>query len=124
MNVVDSSGWIEYFFDSPRADLFASTIEDTANLLVPAISIFEVYKVLNHRFPPAVVNTCLDVIRRAKVLDLTDARAVAAADVARKHNLAMADAIIYSAAAEFEATLWTQNADHQGLIAVNYFEKK
>jgi toxin FitB len=124
MNVVDSSGWIEYFFDSPRAGLFASTIEDTANLLVPVVSIYEVYKVLNAKLPGTVVQTCLDVLRRGKVLDFTDARAVVAAEIARKHGLAMADAIIYGVTTEFDATLWTQDADYQGLIAVNYFEKK
>lgn len=43
-NIVDSSGWLEYLADSDRAALFASAIEDAENLLVPVISIYEVFK--------------------------------------------------------------------------------
>ena len=43
-NVVDSSGWLEYFAGSTRADQFAPAIEDTSTLLVPVISIYEVFK--------------------------------------------------------------------------------
>lgn len=123
MNVVDSSGWIEYFLDSPRADLFASALEDVTKLLVPVVSIYEVHKVLSRKLPAGAVLSCLDVMRLGRVLDLTDRRAVAAADIAGKHKLAMADAVIYSMAREFDATLWTQDVDYDGLAGVKYFEK-
>jgi toxin FitB len=123
MNVVDSSGWIEYFFDSPRADLFAAAIEDVTKLLVPVVSIFEVHKVLSRKLPAGAVRACLDVMRQGRVLDLTDRRAVAAADIAGKHKLAMADAVIYSMTREFDGTLWTQDVDYNGLEGVKYFEK-
>ncbi len=123
MNVVDSSGWIEYFFDSPRADLFADAIEDMTKLLVPVVSIYEVHKVLSRKLPAGAVLSCLDVMRQGRVLDLTDKRAVTAADIATKHKLAMADAVIYSMAREFEGTLWTQDVDYNGLEGVKYFEK-
>lgn len=123
MNVVDSSGWIEYFRDSPRADWFASAIEDRARLLVPTISLFEVHRVLSRALPGAIVETCLDVMRRGRVLDLTDRRAVAASETAARHGLALADAAIYSMALEHGATLWTQDADYLGLPAVNYRAK-
>jgi toxin FitB len=123
MNVVDSSGWIEYFLDSPRADLFAAAVEDVAKLLVPVVSIFEVHKVLSRKLPAGAVLSCLDVMRQGRVLDLTDRRAVAAADIAAKHKLAMADAVIYSMAREFDGMLWTQDVDYDGLTGVKYFEK-
>jgi toxin FitB len=123
MNVVDSSGWVEYFFDSPRADLFASAIEDVTKLLVPVVSIFEVHKVLSRKLPASAVTSCLDVMRLGRVLDLTDRRAVAAAVIAGKHKLAMADAVIYSMAREFDGTLWTQEIGCNGLIGVRYFER-
>lgn len=120
MNIVDSSGWIEYFFDSSRADLFASAIEDVAKLLVPVVSIYEIHKILSRKLPAGAVLSCLDVMRQGRVLDLTDRRAVAAADIAGKHKLAMADAVIYSMAREFDAMLWTQDVDYEGLVGVNY----
>ena len=123
MNVVDSSGWIEYLQDTPRADLFAQAIEDRYNLLVPTIALFEVHKVLSRKLPESLVNQALDVMRLGRVLDLTDARAVAAAKASRLHNLAMADAAMYSMAREFDATFWTQDVDYQGLPGVQYAPK-
>lgn len=92
MNLVDSSGWIEYLQDTPRADLFAEPIEDRHHLLVPTIALFEVHRVLSRSLPADLVNQCLDVMRLGRVLDLTDERAIAASTIASRHRLAMADA--------------------------------
>ena len=123
MNLVDSSGWIEYLQDTPRADLFANAIEDRNALLVPTIALFEVHKVLSRRLPVELVERCLNVMRLGRVLDFTDARAIAASQIAAHHQLAMADAAMYSMAQEFGATFWTQDADYQGLVGVNYCPK-
>ena len=123
MNLVDSSGWIEYLQDTPRADLFASAIEDRNHLLVPTIALFEVHRVLNRSLPTDLVNRCLDVMRLGRVLDLTDARAVAASHIAAQHKLAMADAAMYAIALEFGASFWTQDVDYQGLPGVRYQAK-
>lgn len=123
MNVVDSSGWIEYFQDTARADFFALTIEDTDHLLVPTASLYEVHKILRRRLPQSMVSTALNVMRRGKVVDLTDPRAIAAADLAAQHHLAFADAVIYSVALEHGATFWTQDVDYQGLPHVKFFPK-
>ena len=123
MNVVDSSGWIEFFLDSPRADLFADPIEQRNQLLVPTIALFEVHKVLSRSLPAELVKRALDVMRLGRVLDLTDARAIAASVVARQHRLALADAAMYSMAIELGATFWTQDVDYDGLSGVRYFAK-
>jgi predicted nucleic acid-binding protein len=123
MNLVDSSGWIEYLQDTPRADLFAAAIEDRNYLLVPTIALFEVHRVLIRSLPADLVNRCLDVMRLGRVLDLTDARAVAASHIAAQHKLAMADAAMYAIALEFGASFWTQDVDYQGLPGVRYQAK-
>ena len=123
MNLVDSSGWIEYLQDTPRADLFATAIEDRNHLLVPTIALFEVHRVLSRSLPADLVNRCLDVMRLGRVLDLTDARAVAASHIAAQHRLAMADAAMYAIALEFGASFWTQDVDYQGLPGVRYQAK-
>ena len=123
MNLVDSSGWIEYLQDTPRAELFADAIEDRNSLLVPTIALFEVHKVLSRRLPVDLVERCLNVMRLGRVLDFTDARAISASQIAVRHQLAMADAAMYSMAQEFGATFWTQDADYQGLVGVHYFPK-
>ena len=123
MNVIDSSGWIEYLLDSPRADLFAPAVEQRDKLLVPVVALYEVHKILTRKLPADVVLSCLNVMRLGRVLDLTDRRAIAAADVAVQHRLAMADAVMYSLALEHKATFWTQDVDYQDLPSVNYFPK-
>lgn len=123
MNLVDSSGWIEYLLDTKRADLFADPIEQRHTLLVPVIALYEVHKVLIRTVPPDAVVQCLDVMRLGRVLDITDRRAVAAAGLAQRHKLAMADAMMYSLALELGAIFWTQDVDYQGLPGVNYFAK-
>ncbi|MDO8767864.1 MAG: type II toxin-antitoxin system VapC family toxin [Burkholderiaceae bacterium] len=123
MNVVDSSGWIEYLLDTPQADLFAHAIEQRDKLLVPVIALYEVHKILSRKLPADVVASCLDVMRLGRVLDLTDRRAIAAAEVALEHRLAMADAVMYSLTLEHKATLWTQDVDYEGLTGVEYFAK-
>ena len=123
MNVVDSSGWIEFFLAGANGPKFKPVIEQRNTLLVPVIALFEVHKVLNRKVPPDAVAQCLDVMRLGRVLDITDRRAVAAASVAVEHRLAMADAMMYSLALELGATFWTQDVDYQGLPGVNYFAK-
>ncbi len=123
MNLVDSSGWIEFFLAGRNGPIYKPVIEDRYQLLVPTIAMFEVHKVLSRKLPESLVNQCLDVMRLGRVLDLTDARAVAAAKASRLHNLAMADAAMYSMAREFDATFWTQDVDYQGLPGVQYAPK-
>lgn len=123
MNLIDSSGWIEYFTDSTRADLFAAPIEQRDQLLVPTIAIFEVHKILSRSLAEDLVDRCLNVMRLGRVLDLTDRRAVAASKAARQHRLALADAAMYSMALEMSATFWTQDVDYDGLPSVRYFSK-
>lgn len=109
--------------NSPRADLFAAPIEDRNRLLVPTIALFEVCKILSRKIAPELVDRCLGVMRLGKVLDFTDARAIAAAQASRAHGLALADAAMYSMAQEHNATFWTQDADYQGLPGVRFFAK-
>lgn len=124
MNLVDSSGWIEYFLDSPRADLFAAAIEQRSELLVPVVALYEVHKVLSRKVSTDVVETFLNVMRLGRVLEVTDKRAIAASRVANRHGLAMADALMYSMAQEFNAMFWTQDVDYELLPGVKFFAKR
>lgn len=123
MNVVDSSGWIEFFLAGHNGPVFKPVIEQRDLLLVPVVALYEVHKLLSRTLPAARVASCLDVMRLGRVLELTDRRAIAAADAAMRHRLAMADAVMYSMAIEHGGSLWTQDADYQGLPSVHYFPK-
>jgi len=123
MNVVDSSGWIEFFLAGANGPIFKPVIEQRKQLLVPTIALFEVHKILSRRLNAELVDRCLNVMRLGRVLDLTDARAVAASKIAKAHSLALADAAMYSMALEFNAQFWTQDVDYQGLPQVQFFSK-
>ena len=123
MNVVDSSGWIEFFLAGSNGPIFKPVIEQRDQLLVPTIAIFEVHKILSRCLADDLVERCLNVMRLGRVLDLTDRRAVAASKAARQHRLALADAAMFSMALEHDATFWTQDIDYDGLPGVRYFKK-
>lgn len=124
MNVVDSSGWLEYFADGPNADFFAAPIEDTDNLVVPTISIYEVFKrVLQQRGERAALQA-VSAMMQGTVVELDVRLAMNAARLSLELGLPMADSIILATARAYGATLWTEDADFKGLEDVCYVEKK
>lgn len=119
-NVVDSSGWLEYFTDSDRADLFAPAIEDTEHLLVPVISIYEVFKkVLRERGEDDALQVA-SLMQAGRVVDLDGELVLEAA----RHSLPLADSLIYATALRHGAILWTQDEHFKDLPEVRYFPKK
>lgn len=123
MNVVDSSGWLEFFTAGKNGPVFKPVIEQRDELIVPVIALYEVHKILSRQMPADVVDTFLDVMRLGRVVELTDLRAIAASKASGTHGLAMADAAMYSIAQEFKATFWTQDVDYKGLSNVKLFAK-
>ena len=123
MNIVDASGWIEFFLAGTNGPKFKPVIENTSELLVSSVNMYEVHRVLSRKLPVELRDMCLEVMRRAPVIELNDERAIAASELSLKHGLAMADAAMYAIALEHKAVLWTQDADYQGLKGVKYFPK-
>jgi predicted nucleic acid-binding protein len=119
-NVVDSSGWLEYFTDSERASLFASAIEDAENLFVPVISIYEVFKkVLRERGENDALQVA-SMMQGGQIIDLDCALALEAA----RHPLPLADSIIYATAMRHDAILWTQDEHFKDLPSVRFFPRE
>ena len=124
MNVVDSSGWLEYFSDGPNASHFEPPLSDQSRLIVPSISIYEVFKVLLRETDEASALQGVAAMQRATVIDLTPTLSLSAASLSLKHALPMADSIILATARAHNATLWTQDVDFKGVTGVNYFPKQ
>jgi predicted nucleic acid-binding protein len=123
VNVVDSSGWIEYLVGGPNAAFFGEPLVEAGALLVPSISIFEVYRyVLRHRGRSDALAVAASM-RQGEVVDLDAGLSVEAAELGASLGLPMADAIVYAVAQAYEATLWTQDADFDGLEGVRYASK-
>lgn len=124
MNVVDSSGWLEYFADGPNADFFAKAIEKTADLVVPTISLYEVFKRVLQQRGEGDALQAVAVMRQGRLIELSEALALAAARISAESGLPMADSIILASAHACDATLWTQDADFERVPGVRYRSKR
>lgn len=122
-NVVDSSGWLEYLADAENADFFAPVIEKPEQLVVPSISILEVFQwVLRERGEDAALQAAA-LMQQGTVVDLDVALAIRAAKLGHHHKLPLADSVILATAHAHEAVLWTQDADFATVEGVQYQPK-
>lgn len=124
MNVVDSSGWLEYFADGSNADFFAPAIEKTAELVVPTVSIFEVFKRMRQQKGDEYALQAVTAMMQGQVVDLDTTLALSAAKLSSDLQIPMADSMILATSQAFNAELWTQDSDLQGIENVRFIEKK
>ena len=123
MNVVDSSGWLEYFAGGPNTKFFSKAIETTTDLIVPTLSLYEVFKrVLQQRSEGDALQAAA-VMHQGRVLELTAPIALSAAGISIDSRLPMADSIMLATAQTFEATLWTQDTDFKDLPGIQFIAK-
>ena len=124
MNIVDSSGWLAYFADEPNAKHFLVPLNETASLIVPTVTIYEVFKVVLRESSENEALQAVAVMRKGTVVDLTVLLAIASSKLSLEHHLPMADSVVLATAREFDATIWTQNSDFRNIDNVKYFSKK
>ena len=124
MNVVDSSGWLEYLTDGADADFFASSILDGEQLIIPTICIYEVFKRVLVQFGEERALDAAGSMGDGMIMDLNRQIAVEAASFSARLKLAMADSIILATARAYEAVLWTQDEHFKDIEGVRYIEKK
>lgn len=123
MNVVDSSAWLEYLADGSNANFFAPAIEKTGELIVPTISIYEVFKRVLQQRDEAAALQAVALMYQGEVIELTAPLALNAARLSREFELPMADSMMLATARAHNATLWTQDADFEGVKGVRYVAK-
>jgi toxin FitB len=124
MNIVDSSGWLAYFVDEPNAKHFLTPLNDPASLVVPSLTIYEVFKVILRESSENDALHAVIAMQKGTVVDLTASLAMAASKLSIEHKLPMADSIILATAQEFNAIIWTQDSDFKNISNVKYFSKK
>ena len=120
MNVVDSSAWLEYFSDGPNAGFFAKPIENTRELLVASLSLYEVYKRVLQQRGDSDALQIVAVMQQGRLVDLDGNLALQAARLSRAHGLPLADSVMLATARAFDAVLWTQDADFKALPGVQF----
>jgi predicted nucleic acid-binding protein len=123
-NVVDSSGWLEYFADAENAHFFAAAIENTKNLIVPNITLLEVFKHVLRQCSEKQAFESVECMMQGTVRDLDIEISLSAAKLGIQYKIPLADSIIFATGMACEATIWSQDADFEGLPHVKYINKK
>lgn len=123
MNVLDSSAWLEIFADGPNAEAFVAPLDDLDELVVPVITVYEVFKQIFREIGESEALEAVAMMRQGQVVDLSSATALRGAKLSLDHSLPMADALILATALDHGATLWTQDGDFAEIEGVRYFEK-
>ncbi len=124
MNVVDSCGWLEYFSDGPNANIFAEPIQDLNRLIVPTLCLYEVFKVALREQGEDSALQVIAIMKQALTVDLSGNLAIQSAKISFDLKIPMADAIILTTARAYQATVWTQDDDFDGISGVKYFSKR
>ena len=123
MNVVDSSAWLSYFAGDKNAGTFARPIEAIDKLLVPGITLTEVFKSITRQRGEDVALEAIAHMEQGRVVPLDSTLAIDATVYGLNHKLPLADSIIYATAKKFGAVIWTQDADFKTLSDVKYYPK-
>lgn len=123
MNIVDSSGWLEYFADGKRADFFATPVLDVGRLIVPSISVLEVFKRVLQQKDENTALQAVALMQQGQVVDLDAELAMNAARLGYELKLPLADSVMLATARKYSATIWTQDSDFEGIDGVNYIAK-
>lgn len=121
MNVVDSSAWMAWFADERNAETFAVPILDTDHLLIPSITLTEVFKSISRQSDERSALIAITRMKIGRVIPLDESLALEAAACGLEYQLPLADSIIYATARRHDAVVWTQDADFEGLEQVRYF---
>lgn len=124
MNVVDSSGWLEYLADGPNADFFAPSIQSISSLLVPTLSLYEVFKRILQQRGDSDALQAVALMQQGTLVDLTAPIALSAARISHDEKIPMADSVMLASARAFGATLWSQDSDFENISDVKYIAKK
>ena len=124
MNVVDSSAWLSYLAGDKNAGKFSRAIENLDALLVPSITLTEVFKTIFRQRDEEMALAVVAHMKQGKVVPLDSGLAIDAATYGLAHALPLADSVIYATARKFDATVWTQDSDFKGLEKVRYYARK
>jgi predicted nucleic acid-binding protein len=99
-------------------------LKDTASLVVPVVTIYEVFKVVLRESNENKALQAAVAMQKGTVVDLTAKLAIDASKLSLRHGLPMAESIILATAQVFNATIWTQDSDFENISGVNYFPRK
>lgn len=124
MNIIDSSGWLEYFADGPNAGFFAKTIlEKPLKIIMPAIIIYEVFKKILYESGETSALQVIAQMQKYQTENIDVSLALSAAKISHKHKIPIADSMICAVSCRYNALIWTQDKHLKGLTNVKYIKK-
>jgi predicted nucleic acid-binding protein len=123
MNIVDSSGWLEYLADGQQAVSFEKPLLDLDKLVIPTICLYEVFKVVLRERGEDDALQAIALMKQGKVVGLSEEIAIDAAKISLIHKVPMADSIVLATGRMLEATIWTLDRDFAKFDDVKYFPK-
>jgi len=124
MIVIDTCGWLEYFTDGPNANFFSTPIRDNSRIIIPTIVLYELWKKISRERGEDEAIDLVAQLKRYQIVPLDENLAISAAKISNERRIAMADSIVYATAKQYNAVLWTQDADFKNFNDVKYVEKK
>ncbi len=123
MNVVDSSGWLEYFADGPNAEFFAAALQSSEKLVVPTLAVVEVFRRVAQQRGESAAIEAVSLMQAGSIVPLDFETALLAGRLGVQLRLPLADSVLLATARRHDATLWTQDGDFEGLEGVQYRAK-
>lgn len=124
MNIVDSCGWLEYFADGPNSGFFAPAIEEAENLIIPSISILEVFKCVLRQRSEHEAFQAIALLQRGTVVDMDVNIAIQAGRFSHDYKLPLADSVILATAYVYDTCIWTQDTHFKKFECVKYVDKR
>jgi len=123
MNVVDSSCWLEYLMGTETGSAVASIIENPVELVVPTITLYEVYKKLLTEKGEEYALDVVSYMQTGTVIELNAGLSLSAVQINRKYKLPMADSIIYATSLHYSAVLFSCDKHFKDIPGIRYFPK-
>jgi predicted nucleic acid-binding protein len=123
MNIIDSSFWLEYFAGTDSGNIVSEIIENTNDLMLPTITLYEVFKKLLLETTEDDALFCIAHMKQGNIINLNNELSLLASKLSIEFKLPVADSIIYATNLKYNCVLWTQDRHFSGLNFVNYFEK-
>ena len=110
--------------DTEIGQSIASIVENPNDLIVPTITLYEVFKKLSSEKDKEYAQNVITYMQTGTIIELNAELSLSAADISRKYKLAMADSIIYSTAQHYSAMVFSCDIHFKDLPNVTYFLKK
>ena len=126
MILIDSHGWIEYFSEGALAGSYGPYVEEAneENCITPTIVVYEVYRKMKSLLGEQKALEAFSQMSRTRIVELTSAISLKAADISLSLKLGTADAIVLATAQECSAEIVTSDRHLKDLNGVKFINKE